>query len=93
VYIDSQYAGETPGTFTDLLPGMYTVRVEREDCMPAAYNVTVEAGVTTTLSVALPYLTPVPDTGSTLSTGLPGFEAVLCCMAFAWIAALQGMRF
>jgi len=92
VFIDSYYAGETPGFFPDITPGQHTLTLERDGYYPITQNLTVILGETTHLTFTLSYPTPTPLSGRMLPMGLPGFGAVITGCALAGFAVLRKMR-
>jgi hypothetical protein len=92
VFIDSQYAGETPGIFSDIAPGQHILTIERDDCEPATRTITVNSHETTQISLVLAIVTPTPLPGRQLPSGLPGFGAVVTGCALAGVALLRKIR-
>jgi hypothetical protein len=49
VYIDSVYAGESPGAFSEITPGRHEVMLEADGYQTLTKTITVKAGETTTI--------------------------------------------
>jgi hypothetical protein len=83
VYIDTTYAGDTPGTFSQIPPGRHEVMLEADGYVTLTTNVTINAGETTQLIEDLDFApTPTkkanaPDSGSVLVV----LALAFCCMA------------
>jgi hypothetical protein len=92
VFIDSRFAGETPGLFSDIAPGQHIITLERDDCEPATRTITVNSNETTQISLVLAYVTPTPLSGRQLPLGLPGFGVVVTGCALAGVALLRKIR-
>jgi len=88
ITIDNVFAGNSPGTFTDLAPGTHTVLAQKEGFMPMSRTVNVTAGLVTPLALALPYGTPVPTT----ARPSPGFGLPVAVLALAGCAGVIGIR-
>jgi hypothetical protein len=83
VYIDNTYAGESPGTFSEIPPGQHEVMLEADGFISLTKNVTVNAGETTMVLDSLKFVeTPTqkaraPDTGMVIGI----LALALCGMA------------
>jgi hypothetical protein len=72
VYIDTTYAGESPGTFSEITPGQHEVMLEADGYITLTKTVTVKAGETTTILESLEFAeTPTkkadaPDAGAVI---------------------------
>jgi len=92
VFIDTQYAGETPGLFSDIAPGQHIITLERDDCEPATRTITVNSHETTQISLVLAIVTPTPLPGRQLPLGLPGFGVGVTGCALAGVALVRKIR-
>jgi hypothetical protein len=83
VYIDTNYVGDTPGTFSQISPGQHEVMLEADGYLTLTTNVTVNAGETTQLFEDLDIApTPTkkanaPDSGAVIGVLI----LVVCSMA------------
>ena len=83
VFIDSAYAGESPGLFSGLEPGSHRILLEADGFEPLSENVTVTAGGTTRLAEILLYATtPTPQ------SGMPGIAPGIAAIALAGFGAM-----
>ncbi|MFA5237105.1 MAG: PEGA domain-containing protein [Methanoregula sp.] len=78
VYIDSAYAGESPGTFSEITPGQHEVMLEADGYLPLTKTVTVNSGETTMVLESLG-LAETP----TKKSGAPGVGTVIAVLALA----------
>jgi hypothetical protein len=73
VYIDTIYAGESPGTFPGITPGQHEVMLEADGYLTLTKNITVKSGETTMLSEDLDFAAPptkkadAPDAGAVIA--------------------------
>jgi len=88
VMINNAYAGDSPATFDELVPGEYTVTFQKDGFVPETKTVVVEAGNTTRVSAYLKYVTPsASTTGTPKSSGFGIVAALLgsLCCAGIWL--------
>ncbi|MGA2161005.1 MAG: PEGA domain-containing protein [Methanoregula sp.] len=78
VYIDGTYAGESPGTFSGIVPGEHQVMLEADGFVSLTQTVMVNTGETTMLSEALDYAA-----APTNKANAPGAGAVIAVLALA----------
>jgi len=65
VFIDSAFAGESPGLFSGIAPGNHQILLEADGFEPLSENITVTAGETAHLAEILLYATtPTPQSGA-----------------------------
>jgi hypothetical protein len=70
VYLDSNYIGEAPAVFPEIVAGTHRMEFTKDGFLPVSKNVTVNAGKTTSIIVVLTYVTPAaPEETS----AFPGF--------------------
>ena len=75
VFIDSAFAGESPGLFSGFAPGSHQILLEADGFEPLSKNVTVTAGGTPQIVEILMYATtPTPQSG--MSGVAPGIAAI-----------------
>ena len=78
VYIDTNYVGDTPGTFPQISPGRHVVMLEADGYVTLTTNVTINAGETTPLIEDLDFA-PTP----TKKTNAPDSGTVIAVLALA----------
>jgi len=80
VSIDGNYAGDSPGSFPDLTPGLHTLQFQKDGFASVTKTVTVVEGRTTKVFVSLQYLV-TPTKASSGLLPVPGFGVVLAGLA------------
>jgi hypothetical protein len=61
IYIDGNYKGQTPTTLTDIAEGSHTITLKLTDYQDLSQNINVFAGQTSSISISLRELSPVPS--------------------------------
>jgi hypothetical protein len=84
VFIDSVFAGESPGVFSGITTGNHQITLEADGFLPFTRNITVNAGETTQLAEVLEFTTtstpqsPAPGAGIVIAVlSLTGFGIAL----------------
>ncbi len=80
VSIDGSYAGDSPGTFSELTAGPHTLLFQKEGFLPVTKTITVVEGRTTSAFVYLKYAEQ-PTTAAPGLLSLPGFDLALAALA------------
>jgi hypothetical protein len=88
VSVDGSWAGISPVTLENLLPGNHTVSLAKDGYITAVQQVTITAGTASPLTVALSSLSPL----SALPRGMPGLTAGTLLALCAVICACTWCR-
>jgi hypothetical protein len=88
VYIDGNYAGDTPGTFSEIPAGTHAVQFQKEGYQPVTKSIAIVEGRTTSVFVFLESIAQ-PTTAAKEILPLPGFGLFITGLAVSGCIALR----
>lgn len=85
VYLDSGYLGEAPAVFREIAIGSHMVEFRKEGFESVRKNVTILEGKTTTIIVALRYISPETTEGTSSSSGFIWIGLIIALVAIVGV--------